>query len=1044
MGFNIKKYLIFIFIIFAVPFYLFSQNRVIRPEGPMKTWSKEDFNRYIRNLEKGRRLNKTYAHEDRKFNLHSGNKIRTLFYNYGSIGRPNTEPSMEWPAFSGHGYAYEFGPIVGAEVVDVDGDTIFIFSDGMLDGGDNDPTGGSNWWGWEPLPGYAAEGQDKIAMSNSPSTWGDNFPGDDDGFLIWPGQFGDGVITADLESYFVMDDQWNAEFEYYPIPSDSTIRGIGVEVEVRGYQYAASVAEDIIFFQYKVTNVSEKTLNKVVVGMIGDPHIGGAGDFSDDFAGFIDNDGNDSFSGEQLDVKSMVYNWDKEGSGNDYGILWEELGWLGYKFLESPGVANDVLDNDKDGMTDESQYDGIDNDGDWDLTDDDAAADTAEARNWWDAKMWNGIDDDGDGRIDDWGDLDGKSDDLDGNGIPDPGEPDYELLDVDESDMIGLTSFWAPIYGTEEAGMDDIMWQRMIPGTFATGNQVVQDADNIFIFGSGYFSLEPGESQKFSIAVIMGQNKDDLLSNAKVADWIYRLGFQFTKPPEKPVVIAVPGNGKVTLYWDDTAELSVDPVNGEDFEGYKIYRSTVKGEWGQKITDNQGVNIGYIPIAQFDLVDEFEGPHVVASAEGYHMDMGNNTGLTRMYVDSNLVNGLTYFYAVTAYDKGSVDGNLPPFECSKNLGEVNVVAIIPNAPALGYEGAHISLDHYQGVSTAAVEVDIVDYINADKDIIYDIKISQSGPKKFLTITEITGEDSVMIWDQISLTDVQDIWNNQLNFGIHNLYIMDLSGVTLDSSGWIGDVEYYDIDISPFPGGVTFARDIEIKFFDDYVDSSFQVNPQPIRFQAWNVSDNELLKVIFFDNDGNREVSVGDDIIPAFLMNGTPKGIWELTFNAPDDPTWVETQPPEGSVIGMYVSKPLSLYWKIGGNAEYIDEHYRVTVSSASVDKNKIKNQMKQIAVVPNPYVAVSSFESPPPQVFTAGRGERRVDFIHLPQVCTIRIYTLAGDHIRTVEHSGTIFDGTESWNLLNKDGHEIAPGIYIYHVETPDGEEKVGRLAVIK
>jgi len=83
----------------------------------------------------------------------------------------------------------------------------------------------------------------------------------------WPGQFGDGNIVADFESYFVMDDQYNAEFQYYPDPSDSTKRGIGVEVSVRGYQYAASVAEDIIFFQYEVKNASKKTLNKVVIGI---------------------------------------------------------------------------------------------------------------------------------------------------------------------------------------------------------------------------------------------------------------------------------------------------------------------------------------------------------------------------------------------------------------------------------------------------------------------------------------------------------------------------------------------------------------------------------------------------------------------------------------------------------------------------------------------------------------------------------------------------------------------------------------------------------
>ncbi|NOZ03867.1 MAG: hypothetical protein GXO92_04555 [FCB group bacterium] len=1018
-----------------------------RPPGHMKTWTKAQFESYIRAMENNRRRGKTMAHEDRKSGLHDGNKIRTLFYNYGSIGRPNTEPSLEWPAYSNHGYAYEFGPIIGAEVVDADSQTVQIFSDGMLDGGDYDPSGGSNWWGWEPLPGYANPAQNNVAVSNDPNTWGDNFPVDADGYLQWPGQYGEGKIIADFESYYVMDDQWNKEFQYYPYPSDSSKRGLGIEVTVRGYQYAASVAEDIIFFQYEVKNVSEKRLEKVVVGMIGDPHIGGAGDFSDDYAGFIDNNGFgnldvngnlelDPATGEPaiVDIRNMVYCWDKVGSSNDFNIMWDELGWLGYKFLESPGIANDGIDNDNDGFIDESQYNGIDDDGDWQATDEAALADTAEARDWWSPIMWNGIDDDGDGRIDDWGDLDGKSDDLNGNGVPDPGEPDFELADVDESDMIGLTSFWAPQYGSEEAGMDDIMWRRMVPGTFATPDTIKQDADNIFIFGSGYFSLDPGETQKFSIAVIMGQGKEDLFLNAKVAEWIYKLGFQFTKPPEKPEVVAVPGDRKVTLYWNDIAEESVDPVNGKDFEGYRIYRSNVKGEWGDVITNNTGNVVANVPIAQFDLIDEFEGPHAVASSEGYHMDMGDNTGLTRVFVDSNLVNGLTYYYAVTAYDKGSVEGNLPPLECSKNIGDVNVVTVTPNAPAAGYTPAQLQSEHYEGIATATLEFSLLDPINTDPNKIIDVSIEPRGAGKYVTVSEITGTDTTVLWDEISLNVVKNDWGNRLQFSGYNMFILDLATATFDSAKWLGDMEYFGftVSISSWQGAILYPRDMVIEFADTFIDTSVFVNPQPVKFKVTNIDDNQQIDIIFNDNDGNNELSVGDVITPLVYRNGMPTATWDITI----DSSIAFTTPPAGSQIRLYVSKPFCTEGSI--------DRYRVSFTPATVDESKLESEMGRIAVVPNPYVASSGFETPPPQVFTYGRGERRVDFIHLPPKCTIRIYTMAGEHVKTLEHSGPVYDGTESWNLLSKDNHEIAPGIYIYHIETPGGKEKIGRLAVIK
>ncbi|MFQ6678015.1 MAG: hypothetical protein ACE5D0_06795 [Fidelibacterota bacterium] len=1004
----------------------------------MKTWSKQDFDTYMA-AKKNQRMTKTMAHDDRKFGMHEGNSIRTLFYNYGSIGRPNTEPSLEWPSYSGHGYAYEFGAVVGAEVVDIDGDTIVIFSDGMLDGGEASP--GAQVVGWEPLPGYAYAGDEDIAVSNKSETWGDLFPSDEDGFLQWPGQFGNDVIVADMESYYKMDDRYNDEFEYYPVPSDSSIRGLGVEVTVRGYQYAATVAEDIIFFQYEVKNISEKRLEKVVVGMIGDPHIGGGGDFADDYAGFVDNTGLDSYTGETVDVSGMVYAWDKEGSGNDYNIPWEELGWLGFKFLESPGIDNDDIDNDLDGFIDESQYNDFDDDGDWDATDEEALADVAEAKDYWDSKMWNGIDDDGDGRIDDWGDLDGKSDDLNGNGIPDDGEPDYELTDGDESDMLGITSFWAPIYGQEEAQQDARMWLRMKPGTFATGDDIAQEADNIFIFGSGYFSLDPEEIKRFSIALIMGQGKDDLIGNAQVADWIYKLNFNFTKPPDKPNVVAIPGNNKVTLIWDDLSERSVDAVNGVDFEGYKVYRSLVKGEWGDEITNNQGIVVGYIPIAQYDYDNEYEGPHPVPSAEGYHFDMGKNTGLYRALVDTPVVNGLTYYYAVTAYDRGSIDGNLAPLECSRTIGETNVVEVVPNGPVAGYQKAEYNIDHFEGFSDAKFEVSMLDYINLDSDITYNVSIYPLGNDNYIHAEMIslndTSNDTTVVWDALSLNELYKGWNKILPLGPYEVYILDLDVPSLDSIKWIdsnGQVnatKYFDFSyaLSTF-GGMLYPRDMIIEFSDVILDTSVFINPQPVRFKAINIDDDLQLDVLFEDNDSDGEVSIGDKITPVFSFNGTPTPSWAVTIDSPF------VTPPDGARLKFYTSKPFC-------TLESTDS-YKITFLNPVVNVDNVGDEMDRIKVVPNPYVASSSFEVAPPAVFSMGRGERRVDFIHLPQKCEINIYTIAGDHVKTINHSGTLFDGTESWNLLNSEDQDIAAGYYVYHVKSDGGAEHIGRLAVIK
>ncbi|MBT4282092.1 MAG: hypothetical protein HOD98_02220, partial [Candidatus Marinimicrobia bacterium] len=54
-------------------------------------------------------------------NDHSGNKVRTTYYNYGLVGRWMSEPEDiggEWPINSGHEYIGDVGHMVGAEFYD--------------------------------------------------------------------------------------------------------------------------------------------------------------------------------------------------------------------------------------------------------------------------------------------------------------------------------------------------------------------------------------------------------------------------------------------------------------------------------------------------------------------------------------------------------------------------------------------------------------------------------------------------------------------------------------------------------------------------------------------------------------------------------------------------------------------------------------------------------------------------------------------------------------------------------------------------------------
>ncbi len=109
------------------------------------------------------------------------------------------------------------------------------------------------------------------------------------------------------------------------------------------------------------------------------------------------------------------------------------------------------------------------------------------------------------------------------------------------------------------------------------------------------------------------------------------------------------------------------------------------------------------------------------------------------------------------------------------------------------------------------------------------------------------------------------------------------------------------------------------------------------------------------------------------------------------------------------------------------------------------NEQKQILVVPNPFRQVSGFAE--------SAEYKRIAFVNIPALCTIRIYTLALDLVKTLEH--TSGGGIETWGsqsgkdyMLSDFAQNVQPGIYIFHVESHvaghEGETSVGKIAIIK
>lgn len=105
--------------------------------------------------------------------------------------------------------------------------------------------------------------------------------------------------------------------------------------------------------------------------------------------------------------------------------------------------------------------------------------------------------------------------------------------------------------------------------------------------------------------------------------------------------------------------------------------------------------------------------------------------------------------------------------------------------------------------------------------------------------------------------------------------------------------------------------------------------------------------------------------------------------------------------------------------------------------------LDNVWVVPNPYIGSADWEGWAPSLVR----ENRIAFMNLPARCTIKIYTVAGDWVDTIEYNDVEY-GVAYWDLSNysgtgRPGMAIASGIYVYHLDAPGIGEMVGKFAII-
>ncbi len=837
-------------------------------------------------------------------------------------------------------------------------------------------------------------------------------------------------FVSDRDVFCVYNDDYNSR------------TSAGIEVEQTAHSYGRPYAEDFIFWDLKIHNTNSNDLDSIYIGMYGvfrpdyDNH---------DYINFIDSD-NDS-------KKDLIYVYDLNNEPNKTRAESDlPIGITSIRIYDTPfqmGVTDFHHFARGVSPTNDEEFWAI-------LTSDTSDTNLANPENYFHG----------------------------------------DNIRLDNTEMENLDLYY-PHWEDDESGVSG-------PG----------DAIN-FIMSCGPFDLPADTFVTFTLGMIMGDagtipdNPDttDLMFNVRGAMDMYDLYFQGSGPPDPPSLIAIGEDESATLYWSsDPSEKSIDVLSlKRDFEGYKIFRSVDLGRtWGDVVTNAKGQPIGYNPIATFDLVNEVDGLD-----PAYPQYLGTNSGLVHTFKDSNLINGIEYWYCVTAYDKGNQNPDSLEQSYMYSLGtsilEPHTVAVIPGVTSTNLQiatGPNEYLNPIGGLCDGIVKVNIA---NSDsiKDHGYKITITDnaiytntSGDTTFglgFTLVDTTENDTLFFnhtlsdetGDNIPVVDGFRIIIQEpepaIKFAGWTKVLIDTCSFdwrfqSIDPGAGLSLVQE---DINTFDDWritVNYSDQQEIQWVDIFSGAIQETNPTiPIKIELIshpqtkiNVTSESWLGEFAIaapweDYRIDYYSQIGWDLEPGGLgyLGGSP-GWYEkhvdililesdyfdtLNQDTVDNYLYLFTNNKPNASWMYFPDEDTNKIVTIDAKAPSEgDEFTIITKKNFSPDisytfgftpqhrLNVETNTLKDIRVVPDPYVVTNIWE-------TSEFG-KKLQFNHLPDQCTINIYTLVGDHIATVNHNDP--KGYAFWDMRTKNDQFIAPGVYIYHAQTPNGDEAAGRFLVIK
>lgn len=945
----------------------------------------------------------TRAYENEKIEI---NQVETFITNYGQYGQNLAGTSgCWWPKGSANAYIYGAGVWVAG--VKSNGDSVVLNGYNTVGAGD------------EFIPGPHEHNQDHLDDPQSHPEDRLYVSTNSEDLKEWPlvDSSGVNIILGDQDTWCLFnghEKSKQSEPPYVTIP---------ITVTRHTFAWTQDLLKNMIFFEYIVENTGDETITDMYVGLGSDLDIGNA---DDDLVGL-----------------------DRERSlGYTYTTV-QEAGWdapppyyIGFRFLQGP-IADDTV---KVGQH--------------------------------------------------------------------PSNPDTIIMPGERIPLTAFKKFTRDIDANDDHERYLVMagWDFTAdpPVYNPFGDSLDTDpSDKRMAMSSGPFELAPGEADTIIMAMMFSNGETGgllyLKQQGDAAKQLYDLDWASPGPPSPPPSISalIPGNKQVTVCWDNTVEKTSDSyypamqAAGDtiyreyDVEGYIVYKKLGKtGDWEQ--------------IAEFDIKNG-----ITLLPDG--TEGGADEGLQYIYVDSvGVYNGFEYYYAVSAFDYNTSGQPGDTVFISLESGKSEKVVVPRSDFGNDVTEASASVTQTAGssdavTSTVAAKGGVL-VTGGTYEVKWQLIKEGMGGLPIYNYNVYAEDDSLLLSDIDAFVEVVKPFASASESVLVDTTIGDTTIKTTQYDS------LYNIDVrgefvSPLFEGVEYGGDIDINFGDSiwtltYTETVVSDTDTTIvdttidtttTVEMTMIADSIVVPATYTDNaivDGIKNYwafrggvafeihwrEIGIDTITATVLDVTndvqvPFGEewgdnWSFgpkSLSNPKVNSHYITSDNLSSRTYFYICG-VKYYFNFVGSEAYPmnwDNHpvtgdiwtvynsgevvpcegniFEIGSDVFTIGEPILDN----IKVVPNPYIVRNPWE--------VSSDYAKLRFTNLPAECTIRIYTLAGNLIKTIEHkveataTSAIQGGSETWDILTNNNQRPASGIYIYHISTAEGDKtKTGKFALIR